>query len=75
MIIQYPKKFRFLGGNTMNKLSQFNSFVLLSKQEIIASFNEYSDFFITGRGRVFCNREVHSFATKNTQCCHPIVSV
>lgn len=24
---------------------------------------------------VFCNREVHSFATKNTQCCHPIVSV
>lgn len=45
------KKFRFLGGNTMNKLSQFNSFVLLSKQEIIASFNEYSDFFISGRGR------------------------
>lgn len=24
---------------------------------------------------VFCNREVHSYATKNTQCCHPIVSV
>src|SRR5699024_1639481 len=27
------------------------------------------------RVNVFCNREVHSFATKNTQCCHPIVSV
>ncbi|WP_084172184.1 manganese catalase family protein [Atopococcus tabaci] len=26
-------------------------------------------------GDVFCNREVHSFATKSTQCCHPIVSI
>ena len=34
----------------MNKLSQFNSFVLLSKQEIIASFNEYSDFFYREEG-------------------------
>src|SRR5699024_6849228 len=24
---------------------------------------------------VFCNREVHSFATKSTQCCHPIFSI
>ncbi|WP_084172121.1 NUDIX domain-containing protein [Atopococcus tabaci] len=29
----------------------------------------------SGRGDVFCNREVHSFATKSTQCCHPIVSI
>lgn len=35
----------------MNKLNQFNSFVLLSKQEIIASFNEYADHFISGTGR------------------------
>lgn len=24
---------------------------------------------------VFCNRKVHSFATKSTQCCHPIFSI
>lgn len=24
---------------------------------------------------VFCNSEVHSFATKSTQCCHPIFSI
>ncbi|MGK9327146.1 UNVERIFIED_CONTAM: hypothetical protein QML36_10950, partial [Aerococcus urinaeequi] len=36
----------------------------------------YKDLYhLTKPLGVFCNREVHSFATKNTQCCHPIVSV
>ena len=51
----------------------------LAAQSGVESFVIFGSYFAEFAERitdvVFCNRKVHSFATKSTQCCHPIFSI